>query len=122
LGLRVQIGHRPGELCQFFKKAHKDFVVVHTNGIHFVDVYFCGCSKAPEPRRQLLREGWWPATVIDPQTAVTFSVLGTFHPLSLQGKVSAYDFYRSLENATHGFGLQKPPVSACFHGFSLFIN
>jgi hypothetical protein len=110
----VQIGHRPGEFCQFAKKGHKDFVVVHTNGLHFVDVYYCGCNKAPEPRRQLLREGWWPATVVEPQTAFTFAVLSTFHRLSLQGKISAYDFYRSLEIATDGFGLQKLQASVQF--------
>jgi hypothetical protein len=111
----VQIGHQPGELCQFAKKGHKDFVVVHTNGIHLVNLYFCGCTSSPEPRRQLLREQWWPATVIDPQTVVTFAVLNIFHRLSLQGKVSAYDFYGSLKNATDGFGLSKPPVSTNIH-------
>lgn len=111
MGLRIQLGHPLGQRCQFRKPGHKDFVVIHTNGIHLIDVDFCGCTSAPEHRGQLLREGWWPATALDPQTCSTFAVLNMFHLLSLQGKLSAYDFYRALEYATENFGLKKLPVS-----------
>lgn len=111
MGLRIQIGHPLGQRCQFRSPGHKDFVVIHTNGIHHVGLDFCGCTSAPEHRRQLLREGWWPATALEPQTCSTFSVLNLFHLLSLQGKLSAYDFYRSMEYATENFGLRKLPVS-----------
>jgi hypothetical protein len=111
MGLRLQFGHKLGERCQFRRPAHKDFVVIHVNGIHLVNVDFCGCTLAPVQRRQLLRGGWWPATALDPQTCTTFAALNLFHLLSLQGKLSAYDFYRSLEYATDNFGLQRLPVS-----------
>lgn len=113
-GLRVQLGHPPGERCQFAHPGHKDFVVLHVNGIHFVNVDFCGCSPAVEHRQQLLRSAWWPATPLEPQTCSTFAVLNLFHLLSLQGKLSVFDFYRSLEHATVNFSLKKPPVSIYF--------
>ena len=36
-----------------------------------------------------------------PQTAFTFEMLDTFHLLTLQSKISAYDYYSSLENKTN---------------------
>jgi len=35
-----------------------------------------------------------------PQSGFTFDVLNTFHLLTLQGKVSAYDFYSTLQHKT----------------------
>lgn len=110
LGLRVQLGHPPGRLCQFRSAGHKDFVVLHINGIHFVNVDFCGCNLAGESRQQLMRASWWPATPLEPQTCATFALMNQFHLLSLKAKVSAFDFYRSLEYLTHNFGLEKLPV------------
>jgi hypothetical protein len=113
-GLRVQLGHPPGQRCQFAHPGHKDFVVLHVNGIHLVNVDFCGCGPAVEHRQQLLRSGWWPAMPLEPQMCSTFAVLNLFHLLSLQGKLSAFNFYRSLEYATANFSLKKPLVSIYF--------
>lgn len=35
-----------------------------------------------------------------PKSGFTFDVLNTFHLLTLQGKVSAYDFYSTLQHKT----------------------
>lgn len=45
---------------------------------------------------QFLRLGLWPATVLQPRTAVTFQLLNFYHQLTLQSKVNLYDFYWSL--------------------------
>ncbi|KAI0038809.1 hypothetical protein FA95DRAFT_1505012 [Auriscalpium vulgare] len=111
LGLRIQLCHAPGMRCGSLSPARDDFVVLHTNGIHKVKVDYCGCglSTSLERRQQFMRSGLWPATVVDPQTAATFSCLDTFQQLSLQGKLSGYDFYKSLEILTDGSGLNIPP-------------
>ena|ERR1700683_1153599 len=112
LGLRVQLGHSPGQFCPTREPACKDFVVIHTNGIHLVNVDYCRCNSLPH-RTQLLRTAWWPATPIEPKTCATMEVLRHFQHLNLQGKLTGYSFYRSLEYETDNTGLEKPPVR-CF--------
>ncbi|KAF8142768.1 hypothetical protein K438DRAFT_1475084, partial [Mycena galopus ATCC 62051] len=64
VGLRIQFGHPPREVCHNPQPGHTDFVVLHDNGIHTVAVDYCGCDSAQraEPYIQLLRAGWYPAT------------------------------------------------------------
>ena len=111
LGLRVQLGHQSWSSCSFRHQGHKDFVVLHTNGIHSIDIDFCGCNGAPTHREQLLEAGWWPSTPLEPQSAASMAVLRSFHILNLQGQISPTDFYRSLEQMTVGNGLSDVPVS-----------
>ncbi|KAJ6512448.1 hypothetical protein C8R45DRAFT_752329, partial [Mycena sanguinolenta] len=64
LGLRVQLGHCPHELCSAPEAVRTGFVALHTNGIHQVVVDFCGCERSEEagpPKTQLLCAGWFPA-------------------------------------------------------------
>lgn len=101
-------------------------VVLHTNGLHTVDVQYCDCSGM-ERRVQLLRLGWWPATPLDPRTCATMALLRHFHLLNLQGKLPAYDFYRALELATDNVGLHRLPVSVtslncCFESTLTFLQ
>ncbi|KAJ7248279.1 hypothetical protein B0H12DRAFT_985979, partial [Mycena haematopus] len=59
--LRFQLGHPPGEDCDFRDGPHK-FVVLENNGIHEVVVDFCGCIGAASTLDQLMNVGWFPAT------------------------------------------------------------
>ncbi|TRM61182.1 hypothetical protein BD626DRAFT_406197, partial [Schizophyllum amplum] len=105
LGLVVQLGHRPGHACLQFKAAHSDFTVIETNGVHIVRVNFCGCGEgAPETRQQLMRNGWWPGSVKDPQTCATMTCLRQYYKLNACSKVSVYEYYRSLERLTDDTG------------------
>ncbi|KAK6978163.1 CxC2 domain-containing protein [Favolaschia claudopus] len=117
LGLRMQLNHPPGVVCPFKSSAPKDFVLYDLTGIHEVNVDYCGCrtydgtEEGGEPllhRTQLLRACWWPATVSEPRTCATFSVLRLFQVLNCLGKLSAYDFLRGLEKCTAHDGLKKP--------------
>ncbi|KAJ6463641.1 hypothetical protein C8R47DRAFT_992530 [Mycena vitilis] len=109
LGLRVQLGHPPGVVCQFKYPARNDFVLYDISGVHELALDFCGCLPRVEPRVQLMRACWWPATVIKPNTCATFAALRLFHALNCLGKLSAYDFLRGLEKITNNDGLNKPP-------------
>lgn len=84
--------------------------MLHTNGIHIVHIMFCRCSTAIPWHVQLLRIGWFPATPIKPQTCATMECLRQFQYLNLQGKLTAYSYYRSLEYMTDSTGLNLPPV------------
>ena len=111
LGLRVQLGHQIGQSCPFRTPGHKDFIVIHINGIHTINLDFCCCDGAPLPWEQLLEVGWWPSTPLEPQSAASMTVLRSFHVWNLQGQITPTDFYRSLEQLTCGDGLTRVPVS-----------
>ncbi|KAJ3833604.1 hypothetical protein F5878DRAFT_645810 [Lentinula raphanica] len=109
IGVTVQLGHRAGETCFNLKIVH-DFTVIHTNGVHTVDLSYCNCPNrtvAGEWNQQLLRRRWFPATHLEPRTAATYRVLEMFHVLTLQGKVTTYDFYAGLEKLTDNTGVRN---------------
>ena len=99
LGLRIQLGHVVGEECPFpLTTRADDFIVIDVDVIHPVGLDYCGCGKTADPEYvQLLKYRLYPATVDNPQTAFTFRALEYFHALTLQSKVSAYDFYKAIE-------------------------
>jgi hypothetical protein len=108
-GLRVQLGHAYGRSCPTKLPANVGFRVIHSNGIHHVAIDQCRCHGM-DFYKQLLQIGWWPGTPLEPKTAATFEVLNHFHILNLQGKVTGYSFYRTLEYQTDNTGLEPPPV------------
>lgn len=86
-------------------------MVMHVNGLHRVNVAFCGCPGHVTHRVQLLRSSWWPATPFAPRTCATLELLELFHCVSLQGKLNAFSFYRALELLTDATLLSGVPVS-----------
>ncbi|TDL13413.1 hypothetical protein BD410DRAFT_682794, partial [Rickenella mellea] len=92
IGLRVQLGHCGSSRCPKSRPAPEDFTVIHTNGIH-----------------NLLRRRWFPATHLQPQTCCTLDCLNLFHLLTLQSKISGYDFYSTLVSLTDNIGISQPP-------------
>jgi hypothetical protein len=90
-------------------------VIVDTNGIHNVQVFFCGCHEAPSHHLQLIGEHLFPATLDRPQTAFTFAVLHNFHVHNLVSKKTAQDYYRALQKLTDSAFPSKVPVRKSFH-------
>ena len=130
LGHRVQLGHQPGDTCTSPQRSTCPFTVLHTNGIHQIDVWFCGCDLATrhgDRVQQLLWRRLFPATSTDPQTASTFALLEYAHVLSVQSKLSLYDFYLSIEiitDATRVSGVKVcSAVVICYaHSYLMFIQ
>jgi hypothetical protein len=94
LGLVSQLGH-DGEKCPSPGTIQFNFMVLDISGLHLLDIRYCECHHLAGGscnRVQLLRSEWFSSTVICPQSAFTFDVLNTFHLMTLQGKISAYDF------------------------------
>jgi len=111
LGLNIQLGHPVGKRCCRLQGIAKgEFVVIHSNGIHVINLAFCGCETAKTYLRQLLCYRWLPATDDRPQMAATFQVLKEFHLLSLESKLSCYKFYNALARHSDNTGLQPPKV------------
>ncbi|KAK7050392.1 CxC2 domain-containing protein [Favolaschia claudopus] len=106
LGLRMQLNHRSGVVCPYRRAVPNDFTLYDLSGVHEIAVDYCGCrtedgseegGEPLAPRTQLLRACWWPATIWEPRTCATFSVMRLFQVLNCLGKLSAYDFLRGLE-------------------------
>ncbi|KAF7291356.1 CxC2 domain-containing protein [Mycena indigotica] len=114
IGLRVQLAHPPHEICERPIPGRSDFVVLAANGIHEVTIDFCGCMGHDAHHVQLLKAGWYPATMEFPRTAATFSCLDKFHYLSLHGKTTIYDFYSALKSWTDGTGIKPPDRYSVF--------
>ena len=112
VGVSIQLGHADGSPCSNPVYPRQGFCVIDTNGHHSVAIRFCGCNRAAQsgsPVQQLLRHDLYPATHTDPHTAFTFRIMEHYHIQSLQGKVSMYDYYQSLERLTDNTGTYRVP-------------
>lgn len=101
LGFTKTLGHR-GAPCPSVPITTKPskLVVVHTNGLHHVNVHWCLCNGPVNRRQQLLAARMFPATIKRPKTAFTFHVLKEFHIHSDISKKPLYDYVRALERLT----------------------
>lgn len=112
MGFFLRLGHSV-EQCTIPTNIYTSMTVLHTNGLHSINVKFCSCASPlyPLPRRiQLLRACLFPATVIKPQTCATFELLRHVHILMLQSNVSAYGVYYTLERLTDNAGIKDIKV------------
>ncbi|KAG6810168.1 hypothetical protein H0H92_013032 [Tricholoma furcatifolium] len=84
LGLVVQLGHPRGSPCSNpIPSPGADFTVIDTNGVHSINLHFCGCGESNQLHTvQLLRSRLYPATTQNPKTATTFRALEHFELLS----------------------------------------
>ncbi|KAJ7683630.1 hypothetical protein B0H14DRAFT_2422380 [Mycena olivaceomarginata] len=123
LGLRVQLGHPPGECCsEPFPLNLSHFIVLHTNGIHDVAIDVCDCKRqlwAGPPEEQLQHAGWFPATDHRPRTCATVEMLDHFLLQTYQAKTTMYDYYSVLEKTTNNTGI-KPPNR--YHAFLRMVR
>ncbi|KAF9487933.1 hypothetical protein BDN71DRAFT_1478250 [Pleurotus eryngii] len=109
LGLRIQLGHDLGRTCLNPSRAKGDaFVIIDATGIHEVGLNFCDCQTKQPMTVQLLQRGLFPSTVTNPQTAATFHLLDLFQMLSMEGQVSAFEFYKSITRLTDKTQLDPP--------------
>ncbi|KAF6755232.1 hypothetical protein DFP72DRAFT_1067940 [Ephemerocybe angulata] len=110
LGLQIQLGHPLGTRCHVPEPADNNtFTIIDSDGIHVVNLNFCGCLGAVTRVQQLLRHRLFPSTTIHPRSAATFCVLETFQMLSFTSRVSGYEFMRALERRTDNTGCLKIP-------------
>lgn len=114
LGMVIQLGHAPGNICSSPAISPTSTVIIHMDGIHPITITFCNCNQmhvAGDRIQQALCVELYPATLVDPATFCTFHVLEVFHVLMLQSKINAYDFYLSMEKITNNSRLAKHSVS-----------
>ncbi|KAJ3792384.1 hypothetical protein GGU11DRAFT_750096 [Lentinula aff. detonsa] len=94
----IPLGH-DGDKCPRAPKPLFMTIVDHTTGVHATKVTFCGCSDSSK-WQQLMNANLFPATVAEPQTAFTFGTLRNWQLITLQSKITAYDYVRALRRLT----------------------
>lgn len=111
-----QLGHSNG-VCALPSETTHRLVVLHSNGVHEIRTRYCNCvaSSGDEKRLQLLRQRWYPATVINPQTCATFQVLDLYEKLFLVGGMNVHAFIGTLENLTSCLRFDDVPVWISSH-------
>ncbi|KAI6020717.1 hypothetical protein BKA83DRAFT_28289 [Pisolithus microcarpus] len=93
LGLMVQVSHQD-MVCHCPGCSHMDFVIIDVNGIHVANVNFC--------------------------SSCTRRVLDHFLQLIWLSKVSAYEYYGTLEHLTDTTGINLP--KSWYHAFLHMIH
>ncbi|KAF7300659.1 TY3B-TY3B protein [Mycena chlorophos] len=101
LGLVYQLGHG-GFPCPFPDLQKHDITVLDIPSLSTICVRYCGCSRSDAilPRQQLLRNGWYPATVTNPATCATFRTLRAFRLFNVLGNLTATDFIKAIQRYT----------------------
>ncbi|KAF7965199.1 hypothetical protein HWV62_45095 [Athelia sp. TMB] len=109
LGLVVQLGHLY-DGCNCPDAGH-EMTVIDSHGIHTLTVNFCACERAStaSKRVQMLRAGWYPASLTDPQTCATIAVLEEYHLLNLKGALNVHDFIGAVCRRTDATMVTTPP-------------
>ena len=103
LGMIIFLGHHTQQCPNAQPNSSgRSTVVVSTNGIHNTKVLYCCCTTAPDEPFQLTSAGLFPATMDQPETAFTFTLLDDFHVHVLASKKSAYDHFIALQKHTNG--------------------
>ncbi|KAJ7058985.1 hypothetical protein C8F01DRAFT_990382 [Mycena amicta] len=114
LAMVHQLGHHGFE-CPYPARRSPDrpwtLTVMDHGGIFKVDVRFCGCSDSLRHPHghlsQLMDNGWYPATTIDPSTCATYALLELFRLLKVVANVNANDFVHTLERLTDATHTKK---------------
>ncbi|KAJ3516504.1 hypothetical protein NMY22_g14191 [Coprinellus aureogranulatus] len=108
IGVRIQLGHPPGEECCIPEKAwNDDFVVLDCDAVHSVGVDYCHCGFSGKTQvEQLLERRLYPATIVNPKTACTFRALEFFEMLQYESKITPYEFYNTISRLTDNTGLR----------------
>lgn len=113
LGHSMQLGHGHLHSPCYSPGPPLDITVLDSSGIHRVKIRFCECQESSftSKRVQLLRAGWYPASLTDPESCATFCVLEEFHMLHLSGALNAHAFIQALERRTDSSRIEFTLVS-----------
>jgi hypothetical protein len=100
LGLQFHLGHE-GQPCPVNMAPDKHrLLLVHTNGIHVLNIHYCRCAQSVPRAIQLWAAGLFPASFKRPQSAFSEHLLRDYNSVTLQGKITAHDYWESIQRKT----------------------
>ncbi|TRM57177.1 hypothetical protein BD626DRAFT_412511 [Schizophyllum amplum] len=116
LGLVYQVGHG-GLACPAPRGIIYTMTVIAPTHICRLKIRYCACSRGEGATnvQQLLREGWFPATVIEPSTCALFTTLDHFALLTVIANTNVRDFVSSLQCSGNALRLLSSPE--CYRAF-----
>ena len=121
LGFVLYLGHH-GERCPNLSITHpRPMTAVHTNGFHKFGIQFCHCKGGASQAIQLSNHGYFPGTMVQPETVFSFGVLENFHAHTLSSKKSLYDYHDALVKMTNAAFPQAVPVSVTESSFPFLL-
>jgi hypothetical protein len=74
---------------------------LHTNGFHYLPVFPCWCSEAPDDDLQFINSAFYLASWKQIKTALTFTVLKDFHLFKIQAHMSTEMFLELMCHFTN---------------------
>jgi hypothetical protein len=109
----LHLGHH-GKRCPNLSTSTRPrpMTAVNTNGFHKIFIHFCYCEGAASQAIQLSNQGYFPGTMVQPETIYSFAVLENFHAHTLSSKKSLYDYHDALVKITNAAFPQDVPVRA----------
>ncbi|KAL1740807.1 hypothetical protein HDZ31DRAFT_46736 [Schizophyllum fasciatum] len=118
LGLVYQVGHG-GLPCPAPQPTIYSMTVIAPTHICRLKIQYCACSRGERAThvQQLLREGWYPATITEPATCATFATLDHFALLTTVATTNVRDFISSLQLS--GNALHLIPLAECYRAFGV---
>ncbi|TRM57974.1 hypothetical protein BD626DRAFT_411071, partial [Schizophyllum amplum] len=116
LGLVYQVGHG-GLACPAPRSTIYSMTVIAPTHICRLKMRYCACSRSEGATnvQQLLREEWFPATVIEPSTCALFTTLDHFALLTAIANTNVRDFVSSLQCSGNALRLSASPE--CYRAF-----
>ncbi|TRM61677.1 hypothetical protein BD626DRAFT_570391 [Schizophyllum amplum] len=121
MGLVYQLSHR-GLSCVCPDATVRTMVVLD-NVIHTVRYQYCACRglHSLNAVRQLLCNWWYPATVTDPETCVTFAGLDTFRLAAMHANVNVNNWLKAMEERMDALKLTKDRRAAFHRVFRQYL-
>ncbi|KAK7002264.1 CxC2 domain-containing protein [Favolaschia claudopus] len=110
LGCVYQLGHG-GFRCPHPASKEREMVILHFPNLYTIKYRYCGCDLSDHANnlQQLLRNGWYPATTVDPATCATLATLKVFRLMNVIGNLTIHDFIKTVERSTDAAGLHSVP-------------
>ena len=120
LGYIIPLGHG-GDQCPA-PSAPTFLIIADTNGIHATRVKHCNCEVGQHLDKwtRLFMNDFFPSTVADPQSVFTFQLLRQYSILTLQAKVTAYDYMKTLRRLTDNVFTGNVPASDALNPISSY--
>ncbi|KIK72435.1 hypothetical protein PAXRUDRAFT_73596, partial [Paxillus rubicundulus Ve08.2h10] len=84
--------------------------LVDMTDVHLLQVHYCVCPTSQQFHMQLLESGLLSATIDQPKTAFSFSVLNDFIRDNLECGTSASNYYNKLQRITSNVFPHLMPV------------
>ncbi|KAK0429521.1 hypothetical protein EV421DRAFT_1658863, partial [Armillaria borealis] len=114
LGFVLCLGHSGYACLNQRPSAYRPMIIMDINGYHHLNFMFCFCcDQETNEAKQLFHHGFFPATLMHPETVFTSEVLEQFNVHHCTSTKSGESFCASLQQMTNSGQPYKVSDSYC---------